>query len=220
MNVICLESIRPAIKRKNDRDLFIADAVGNIPIKDEVTSMEYPLFSLTKKRDTCIHTYSRNGKTLRIIPSTIGTATIFDKDILIYALSQIVQATESGRPVSRRILIKSRAFLENTKRSVGGASYERIIEMCRRLKGTIIETNTKTNEEERTEGFSMIEAYSVQRKAILQKWEGALEVELTLSEWLYRNLLSFSILTLHPDYFTLAPLERRLYELARKHCGD
>jgi len=45
-------------------------------------------------------------------------------------------------------------------------------------------------------------------------------VSVTLSEWLYRAVLSKSVLTLNCAYFSLRrPLERRLYELSRKHCG-
>jgi len=46
------------------------------------------------------------------------------------------------------------------------------------------------------------------------------QVRVTLSEWLYAAILSKSVLTLSRDYFGLRrPLERRIYELARKHCG-
>ena len=42
----------------------------------------------------------------------------------------------------------------------------------------------------------------------------------TLSDWLFRAVLAKSVLTLSRDYFRLRkPLERRIYELARKHCG-
>jgi plasmid replication initiation protein len=45
-------------------------------------------------------------------------------------------------------------------------------------------------------------------------------VEVTLSEWLYNAVQALEVLTIHPDYFRLRkPLARRLYELARKHCG-
>ena len=45
-------------------------------------------------------------------------------------------------------------------------------------------------------------------------------VTVTLSDWIYRSVLSRSVLTLHRDYFALRkPLERRVYEIARKHCG-
>ena len=46
-------------------------------------------------------------------------------------------------------------------------------------------------------------------------------VSVTLSDWLYQAVLNRSVLTLNRDYFALRkPLERRLYELARKHCGN
>jgi plasmid replication initiation protein len=45
-------------------------------------------------------------------------------------------------------------------------------------------------------------------------------VRVKLSDWLYRAVLAKSVLTLSRDYFRLRkPLERRIYELARKHCG-
>ena len=45
-------------------------------------------------------------------------------------------------------------------------------------------------------------------------------VTVTLSDWMYRSVLAKSVLTLSRDYFRLRkPLERRIYEIARKHCG-
>ena len=47
-----------------------------------------------------------------------------------------------------------------------------------------------------------------------------IHVMVTLSDWMYRSVVSESVLTLHRDYFGLRkPLERRVYEIARKHCG-
>src|SRR3546814_8263858 len=47
-----------------------------------------------------------------------------------------------------------------------------------------------------------------------------LVLEITLSDWVYRSVISKNVLTLHRDYFRLRkPFERRMYELARKHCG-
>lgn len=201
-------------------DLFvILEAIHDWPVKDDVSSMEYPIFSLSKNHDTRIRTYSRGGKSIRVIPSAYGAATVFDKDILIYCISQIIRAADAGIAVSRRVRVDVYPFLVGTRRSTGGAAYERVVDMCRRLKGTTIETNVKTNEIEQLEGFGLIEDYRV--TAWTKNGKGALELELTISDWLYRAALDFDILTLHPDYFSLGQaLERRLYELARKHCGD
>ena len=58
--------------------------------------------------------------------------------------------------------------------------------------------------------------------SILRKARGGrmVSVSVTLSDWLYRAVMAKSVLTLSRDYFRLRkPLERRIYELARKHCG-
>jgi hypothetical protein len=47
-----------------------------------------------------------------------------------------------------------------------------------------------------------------------------LDVEITLSDWVFDAIENNHVLTLDRSYFLLRkPLERRLYELARKHCG-
>jgi plasmid replication initiation protein len=46
-------------------------------------------------------------------------------------------------------------------------------------------------------------------------------VEVKLSDWLYRAVTNLEVLTLHRDYFRLdGGIERRVYELCRKHCGN
>jgi hypothetical protein len=47
------------------------------------------------------------------------------------------------------------------------------------------------------------------------------EMRVNLSDWVYNGVTKHEVLTLHRDYFRLRkPLERRMYELARKHCGQ
>src|SRR6202008_3791458 len=51
--------------------------------------------------------------------------------------------------------------------------------------------------------------------------ERMIGVEITLSEWLKHAIADRAVLTLKRDYLRLGgALERRLYELARKHCGQ
>jgi plasmid replication initiation protein len=46
------------------------------------------------------------------------------------------------------------------------------------------------------------------------------ELEITLSEWLYNSVIGEEVLSINHDYFRLRkPIERRIYEIARKHCG-
>ncbi len=70
---------------------------------------------------------------------------------------------------------------------------------------------------ELTRGFGLIESWEILRHS---RQGRMISVSVTLSEWLFQAVLSKAVLTLSRDYFRLRkPLERRVYELARKHCG-
>jgi hypothetical protein len=79
------EHLLPA--RHTKGDLFICD-VADAVLKDIMPQMEHPFYSLSKKPETKIRRYEHNGNWLEIIPSVKGLATIYDKDILIYCISQ------------------------------------------------------------------------------------------------------------------------------------
>ena len=200
--------------------LFVAEFAGSeLPIKDDMSSMEHPLFAVSKTPDNKVREYRRGNQVLKVFPSTLGAPTIFDKDLVLWVVSHIARGKDDGLPISRRVQVNVTDFLKGTKRSTGGASYERVVDMCRRLAGARIETNIRTTDAERTEGFGMIESYKVTSQT--RSGKGALQLEVVISEWLWRAATEFHVLTLNPSYFVISQgLERRLYELARKHCGD
>lgn len=224
MNLVEVERLLKAGERTAEPgptqpDFFeVMSVLSDWPVKDDMATMEHPLFALSKGPEKRIRDYSRGGKVFKVIPSVVGAPTIFDKDLMIYLISMVMKAQNEGLPVSRRIRMNVTAFLKGTERSTGGASYVRVVEMCRRLKGATIETNINTTEQERTKGFGMLEEYEVLSKT--KNGTGALELEVVLSEWIWRAVSDFDVLTLNHGYFKLTQaLERRVYELARKHCG-
>src|SRR5215475_14498796 len=82
------------------QDFFICDVADAIP-KDDMGSMEHPVFSLSTKADVRIREYEHNGARVVILPSALGLATIHDKDILIYCISQLVAKMNSGTALHR-----------------------------------------------------------------------------------------------------------------------
>ena len=201
-------------------DFFVCDFFGVSP-KHDLASMEHPIFSLSTRPDRRILTYDRGGVEVTVTPSVKGRATIFDADILIFCISQLMAALNKGAPVSRHLTLTAHDLLLATHRETSGDAYRRLREAFERLAGTRITTNIATGEgdglTETTTGFGLIEAWEIVRKTRKGRM---VSVSVTLSEWLYRAVLAKSVLTLSRDYFTLRrPLERRLYALARKHCG-
>jgi len=209
------EQLLPA--KHGDGDLFICD-VADAVLKDLIPQMEHPFYSLSKKPETEIRRYEHNGDWLQIIPSVKGLATIYDKDILIYCISQLMEKLKRNETVSARIRITSRDLLVFTNRGTSGKDYEALCEAIERLAGTRITTNILTGDEEQHDSFGLIDAASIRRNHGLNG--RLLWVEIKLSDWVLNAIRSQEVLTLHPDYFRLGkPLERRIYELARKHCG-
>ena len=207
--------------RHIDRDFFLCD-MFDYALKDDGVSMEAPIFTLATKPDVSEwHWESKDGsKTVTVTPSVKGRATQFDKDVLIYVVSQMTEALNRGRSDAKNRTIRFTVYdyLVSTNKPVNGRSYERLSETFERLRGTTLKTNIKTGGAATREIFGLID-----RAKIVQKSPGderMVAVEVTLSEWLFNAVQAHEVLTLHPDYFRLRkPLERRLYELARKHCG-
>lgn len=204
--------------RHRQHDLFICD-VADAVLKDVMAHMEHPFYSLSKKPETAVRRYEHNGRWLEITPSVKGLATIYDKDILIYCISQIMAKLKRGEPVSQRVRISSRDLLVFTNRGTSGRDYMALVEALDRLEGTRIRTNIVTGDEEQIDGFGLIDASSIRRKHGLDG--RLLWCEVKLSDWVFNAIRAQEVLTLHRDYFRLRkPIERRVYELARKHCGQ
>lgn len=196
-------------------DFFIADILDAAP-KDDLGSMEHPMFAL-RAGDRRVRRYEHNGNSIEIQPGAKGLATQHDKDILIYCVSQLVAAINRGRTPSRVVRLTAYDLLVSTNRPTSGVGYHRLQEAMDRLRGTTISTNIKTGDTRVREGFGLIDSYRIIER---DGEERMAAVEITLSQWLYRAVESMQVLSISRDYFRLRrPLERRLYELARKHVG-
>jgi len=203
-------------RRWRQRDFFIAD-LSEVAAKDDLLTMEHPFFAL-KAADYRVRVYEHNGVTVTIKPGADGCATIFDKDLWIYLISQLVEGLNRERQdVGRVVYFTAYDFFLSTRRGTDGDGYKRMKEALARLKGTVIETNIKTAGRCERAGFGLIDSWRIIRKDGSDRMES---VEVTLPDWLWRAVRERKVLTLNPDYFSLRkPFERRLYELARKHCG-
>ena len=197
-------------------DLFICD-VADAVIKDDMASMEHPFYSLSKKPDLTVREYEHSGKKIKVTPSVKGLATIYDKDILIYCTSQLIAKMNRGEPINRELHVVPTEVLQFCNRRTGGREYELLIDALERLTGTMITTNIPTGDEVITEIFTLIDKAKIRRS---EKTGRIQEVRITLGEWVFNAIKAQEVLTLHTDYFRLKrPLERRVYEIARKHCG-
>lgn len=202
--------------RHPQQELFICDVADAI-LKDDMATMEHPFFSLSKKPDVSVRRYENGEKWVEVVPSVKGLATIYDKDVLIYCISQMIHKANTGAPLTRRVKINAHELLIFTNRQAGGKNYEQLLDALERLDGTRVRTNVKTGDTRIDEGFGLIESYRITRSETSGR---ILEMSVTLSEWVFNAIEANEVLTIHPTYFRLRKaIERRVYEIARKHCG-
>ncbi|MDI2113804.1 replication initiator protein A [Commensalibacter nepenthis] len=179
--------------------------------------MEHPLFAL-KAGNTKFREYKHNNFSISIAPhSKYGMATIHDKDIWIYCISKLMQAVYEEKEISRTVHFTIYDYLITTNRGTSGQYYELAKMALERLAGTRITTNIETAQTREAHGFGLVDSWRV----VEEKDGRMVRVSVTLPDWLYRSIISNQVLTISPDYFRLRkPLDRRIYELARKHCGS
>ena len=202
--------------RSEQGDFFVCDIFDAAP-KGDMASMAHPIFSLSTKPDHRSRRYESGACYLEVKPSAEGLATIHDRDVLIYCISQLIAALNRNEKISQIVRLKAYDLLKATNRVTDGRGYEGLRAALARLQGTQIETNIVTGNTEQLDIFSIID----RAKIVRQMRDGRMqEIEIKLSDWVFNAIRSREVLTLHRDYFRLRkPLERRMYELARKHCG-
>lgn len=181
--------------------------------------MESPFFTLSTKADHRHLKFEYGNKSVSVIPSGLGLPSIFDKDILLYCGSQVMEQLNKGDIPPKTLRISVHDFLVATNRNICGDAYERFKGSLDRLRGCTVKTSIRTGHTEQVKGFGLIESYEyLESNHVERRLVG---VEITLSDWFYNSLIAKEVLTINRDYFRLRkPVERRVYEIVRKHCGN
>ena len=201
-------------------DLFL-DSLINAPIKDDRALMEFPFFSLQKAPRLKPLVYDDGKVKIEIRPGDRGIATIWDKDVLIYFASIINDRIERGLPVDKVVRFNAHNLLQVTGRGAGKRAYELLLDAFFRLRSTTIVTTIEAGEVKERRGFGWIETFRILERRTKGGKKVMAACEITLNDWMFRAIVQDRrVLTINPVYFSLTMgLERRLYELARKHCG-
>lgn len=198
-------------------DLFVCD-ITDVILKDDLASMEHPFYSLSKKPDREPRRYVHNGNWIEFRPSIKGMPTIYDKDLIIYAISQLIAGMNEGRPVSKNVRIDPYAFLIFTQRGVGGRDYDALCDSLDRIDGTRFRTNVLYEGTRSDTWMGIIDGAKLETDERTGKPRS---LEITLSDMVMNSVLEMDVLTLHRDYFRLSrPVDRRIYEMARKAVGQ
>lgn len=199
-------------------DLFVA-LIGDIPFRDERESMTAPLVSLSKNKRTRIEWEGPGGQRILVTAAEeYGVATIWDYDVLLWAISQINEAINQGLPVSPRVQFHPYNLLSAVGRDTGGQGYAELKAALHRLRATGVSYESPALDGKRRKlgAFNLLQAFAIEEE------EGrAKSAWMDLPTWLFEAVtLDRDVLAISPRYFDLTSgLDRFLYRLARRHVG-
>lgn len=192
---------------------------GNV--KGERSVMAFPFFALSKGRRMQPICYADDYVSIEVRPSQTGVATIYDKEILLYIASLLVSQMKRQETPSQEYQFTAHDFIRVIGANRSARSYQRIHGALERLQGTQIKTNIEAGGEGEDGFFSWVSEAKMSYTKNADGSKRLSKVKVRLCDWLYRAIIKDQkILTYDSTYFQLSPIERRLYELARVHCGQ
>jgi plasmid replication initiation protein len=191
-------------------------------VRGERSIMDFPLFSLAKRPQMEAMTYEIDGVKIEIKPSSSGIATMWDKEILIYVLSLMVQHIGQTGEVQNVFSFNAHDFFRATGVTrPSKRDYDRFIEALGRLQGTQIRTNIKTGTIGTKGFFSWFAEAQATTRETSYGIDQLMPVRVQICDWLVRAVSRDNrIYDYHNAYFRLGSIERRLYELAHCYCRD
>ena len=144
-----------------------------------------------------------------------------DDELEIYLYHYYERYVEEQRrlhPIPKTLRFSAHDLMVTTNRMTNGQAYFQLRQAFSRLTGCLITTNIESNNKKWLKGFHMLESFEVIEKS--QDERRMVRLEVTVSDWYYNAIIGKEFLTINRNYFRLRKnTERRLYELARKHCG-
>ena len=168
-------------------DLFVA-LPGDLPWRDDREAMSLPMVALGKrKRVRPIEWESPDGarRVLITAPAETGIATIWDFDVILWAISQLNEAVERGIDPSPAIRVAPYDLLRAIGRDVGGQNYKDLKAALNRLAGTYIRTTLRRDKGRLETGFHLLERWEIEADP-----GGRVRgMTITLPDWIYRGVV-------------------------------
>ena len=146
----------PLLPIRHQPDFFVCD-IFDAAVKADAAAMEHPIFSLSKKPDMKIRRYENGEKWAEVRPSVKGLATVFDRDILIYCISQLIAAEHVHRDQLARINRLKQIAERQGRRDRVGELDQLLINANTNFDSTLQRAKGKLTDAEYTNTVAMLE---------------------------------------------------------------
>ena len=188
-------------------------ATDEAALRDAIDLMAWPCFALSKRPRHVPIVHEYRGDFLRVLPIQPGPglATIWDADVLIWAVSQLVEAHDRRLSVSPVLMASGFQVLRFLGRGTGRAQYRQLAVALDRLTGSAVETSV---------GASMA---APARFCWVERWARTDDgLTIIVPDWLLAVVTERRrVLRIDPAYLRLSGgIARWLWRLLRRHAHE
>lgn len=156
------------------------------------------------------------NQTLRLNNET-GSYEIEASDDAVLAL---IEESETDKDGDAKLSFVAHDLLKLLRRQTGQRAYNQLKQALFRLRSASIETNIGPDTG-RNRGFGWISRYEFVEETLADGSKRMKNIDVWITPWVIQALTAVnSVLQINPAYFELTSgIEKRLYQIARKHCG-
>ena len=162
-------------RSKPGRSLLLINSPLPADFQGERTVAEFPFFVLSKNKHFEPMIFEADSK--------YGIATIYDKEILLYIASLLVDMQERGEKIDRTVRFPAHDLFRVTDTNSSKRSYNYLMDALSRLRSTMIETNIVTGGEREETNFSWLDKFTAAYTEPSPGDRRIKHVEITLCDW-------------------------------------
>jgi plasmid replication initiation protein len=188
--------------------------------RDISEMMDVPFLALSKNRKKPIIYEKNDGENMikvNVFPPSNGfVASIYDWDIILFVAGKIQKIFNDRSDIPpRTIIVPRHEILKALKKHDGKKQELDLNAALSRLQSTTVKTTIGNKQYKNGKMFSFLDSWGYTERKDIR------EIEITLSDWLYRIVCAKgALLMVNSDYFSLTSgLKKFLYRTARKHVG-
>ena len=225
-------NLKPEQKEKYRTRLRTIDTGAYWGMKQSLSLMTFNFFSFSKEPKMEIQEIVALNSKLTITPSIHGAPTMYDADILMFAVSALAEdirrnkseLTRAGTmPYKGDVVFQLKDFSERIGRTRNSRKIEQITEALDRLSNCLISIE-KTEMFGGTEirvtksigsflnGYKFCEISESGKKPVAA-------VQVRIADWIVRAIAQEKTLTIPDEYFALSPVEKSIFMVARSLDG-
>lgn len=190
-----------------------------VPVVEQILA-EFPFFRLDRKNNQQTHIIKYDGIRIELIPSELGHPTSYDEPLYLYAirLAKAEFDCEGFLPTPTWVKFHVMDYLrwsgkKDTK--ITGLRNKMIAQSLKRMRGLQIVSTLEYQQGSLLEGEGLIAGWKFGRRHQMDPGM----VAICLANWTISAIAKNKIIHTHLDFFSLPPLQRKIYQILHKHIG-